>query len=118
MKRAVSLFGLFAMLLATLSLAAPTRASGKQMAKATTYTGWISDSKCGAKGATADHKACADKCIKMGAKYVFVDSQTKAVSKISNQAAVKSADLGHEVTVEGYKTKSGLLHVESVKESS
>lgn len=118
MKRALSTFGLLAMLLATLSMAVPTRASGKQMAKAMTYTGWISDSKCAAKGATADHKACAEKCVKMGAKYVFVDSKTKAVDKISNQKAITAADLGHEVSVTGYKTKSGMLHVDSVKEAS
>jgi hypothetical protein len=118
MKKAFTMFGLFAMLLATLSLAVPTRASGKQMAKSMTYTGWISDSNCGAKGATASHKACAEKCVKMGAKYVFVDSKTKAVDKISNQKAITDADLGHEVTVTGYKTKSGMLHVASVKEAS
>jgi hypothetical protein len=118
MKRAFTMFGLFAMLLATLSLAVPARAAGKQMAKSMTYTGWISDSNCGAKGATASHKACAEKCVKMGAKYVFVDSKTKAVDKISNQKAITDADLGHEVTVMGYKTKSGMLHVASVKEAS
>ena len=117
MKRAFTTFGLFAMLFATLSLAVPTRASGKQ-AKAMTYTGWISDSNCGVKGATASHKACAEKCVKMGAKYVFVESKTKAVDKISNQTAITDADLGHEVDVTGYKTKTGMLHVASVKEAS
>lgn len=118
MKRAFSMFGLFALLIATLSLAAPTRASAKPMAKATTYTGWISDSNCGAKGASASHKACAEKCIKMGAKYVFVDGKTKKVSRISNQKAISDGDLGHEVSVTGYKTKSGMLHVDSIKEAS
>jgi hypothetical protein len=119
MKKALSTFGLFAMLLATLSLATPALAQGtKPMSKAMTMTGWISDSNCGAKGASADHKACAEKCIKQGAKWVFVDSKTKMVDKISNQSAISDADLGHEVKVTGYKTKTGLLHVESVKESS
>ncbi len=118
MKRAFTTLGLFGLLLATLSFAAPTRASGNQAAKATTYTGWISDSNCGVKGASASHKACAEKCVKMGAKYVFVDSKTKAVDKISNQKAITSADLGHEVSVKGYKTKTGMLHVESVKQAA
>jgi hypothetical protein len=117
MMRALNMFGLFAMLLATLSLAVPARASGKEMTKAMTYTGWISDSNCGAKGANAGHKACAEKCVKMGAKYVFVDSKTKAVDKISNQTSISDADLGHEVEVTGYKTKTGVLHVESIKEA-
>jgi hypothetical protein len=119
MKRALSMFGLFALLIATLSLATPALVQAQNtMAKASSYTGWISDSNCGAKGASADHKACAEKCIKMGAKYVFVDSKTKMVDKISNQKAISDADLGHEVTVTAYKTKSGMLHVESIKESS
>jgi hypothetical protein len=118
MKKVLSTLGLFAMLLTTLCLAAPTHAQEtKTMSKATTMTGWISDSKCGAKGATADHKACAMKCVKGGAEWVFVDSKTKMVDKISNQKAINDADLGHEVSVTGYKTKTGMLHVESVKES-
>ena len=35
------------------------------------FTGWISDSKCGAKGASAEHKDCAAKCVKGGAAPVF-----------------------------------------------
>ncbi|HEX5423569.1 MAG TPA: hypothetical protein VFW94_08470 [Candidatus Acidoferrales bacterium] len=118
MKKAFTTVGLFAMLFATLCLAVPTRASGNETAKAMTYTGWISDSNCGAKGMSASHKACTTKCVKMGAKYVFVDSKTKAVDKISNQKAITDADLGHEVSVTGYKTKAGMLHVDSVKEAS
>jgi hypothetical protein len=120
MKKVFTAFGLFVMVLATLTLAKPsaTFAQGMNSSKSMTMTGWISDSKCGAKGASADHKACAEKCIKAGAKYVFVDSKTKMVDKISNQSAVTDANLGHEVTVTGYKTKTGLLHIDSIKESS
>ena len=53
MKRAIGTFGLLAVLFATLSLA--TIADNKTM----TWTGWISDSTCGAKGASAAHKSCA-----------------------------------------------------------
>jgi hypothetical protein len=112
MKRAFSMFGLFAMLIATLSLATPVLAQGM---KTMTMTGWISDSNCGAKGASADHKACAMKCMKQGAKWVFVDSKTKKVEKISNQKAITDANLGQEVSVSGYMTKTGMLHVDSIK---
>jgi hypothetical protein len=118
MKKALSNFGLFAMLLATLSMATPALAQMKSMAKATTMTGWISDSNCGAKGASADHKACAMKCVKQGAKWVFVDSKTKKVEKISNQKAISDANLGQEVSVTGYMTKTGMLHVDSIKNAS
>lgn len=118
MKRAINMLGLLAFVIVTLSLAAPANAAAKkQTMKAATYTGWISDSNCGAKGASASHKACALKCIKQGAKWVFVDSKTKTVDKISNQKAVTEADLGHEVEVTGYKTKTGMLHVEKIKEA-
>lgn len=118
MKRAFTTMGLFATLLATLSLATPVLAQATKTAKTTTMTGWISDSKCGAKGASADHKDCAMKCVKSGAKYVFVDSATKKVDRISNQSAVTEANLGQEVSVTGYKTKTGMLHIETIKNGS
>src|ERR1700674_5597900 len=36
------------------------------------WTGYISDSKCGAKGAKDEHADCAAKCVKGGASPVFV----------------------------------------------
>jgi hypothetical protein len=111
MKTAFSMFGLFAMLLATLTLGAPARAQAKTM----TWTGWISDSNCGAKGANAEHKACAEKCVKeKGAKWVFVDAKTKTVMPIHNQDAVSDTNLGQEVKVTGNKMKDGSLHVDSI----
>jgi hypothetical protein len=113
MKRALSMFGLLAALIATLSLGSAT------LAKDMTYTGWISDSMCGAKGANAAHKDCALKCVKeKGAKYVFVDSKTKKVMAIENQDAVSEANLGQEVKVTGSKTSNGELHVASIANAS
>ena len=113
MKKALSTFGLLAALVATLSLGSATHA------KDMTYTGWISDSACGAKGANASHKACAEKCVKeKGASWVFVDSKTKKVMKIENQDAVSEANLGQEVKVTGSKTSAGDLHVASIANGS
>lgn len=84
-------------------------------AKADTWTGWISDSGCGAKGATAEHKACAVKCVKGGASYVFVNSETKDVVPIHNQDAVKESDLGQEVKVTGSLTDDKSLHIDSIE---
>ncbi len=83
---------------------------------ATTWQGWISDSLCGAKGASASHKACAITCVtKKGAKYVFVNSADKSVLPITNQAAVKESDLGHEVKVTGHLNKGKKsIHVNSI----
>jgi len=113
MKRALSMFGLLAALVATLSLAKVT------IAKDMTWTGWISDSGCGAKGANAAHKACAEKCVKeKGASYVFVDSKTKKVYAIHNQDAITEANLGQEVKVTGMKESDGSLHVNSIANAS
>lgn len=66
-----------------------------------TWTGYISDSHCGAKGASEKHANCAAKCIKeQGASYVFVNDADHKVYKIDNQD--KAADhIGHHVTVKG-----------------
>jgi hypothetical protein len=109
MKRAITAFGLLAVMFATLSLA--TVADTKSM----TWTGWISDSSCGAKGANAAHKACAQTCMKeKGASWVFVNGSDKKVIAIHNQDAIKADDLGMEVKVTGHMMDDGSLHVDSV----
>ena len=66
-----------------------------------TWTGYISDSECGAKGANEKHAACAGKCVKEhGAKYVFVNDADKKVYAIDDQDKV-AAHAGHHVTVKG-----------------
>lgn len=83
------------------------------VAKDKTWDGWISDSKCGAKGANAAHEACAKKCIAAGEKPVFVDDKGMTVIPISNPEAVQD-HIGHHVQVSG-DMKDGSLHVENVK---
>jgi hypothetical protein len=65
------------------------------------WTGYISDSMCGAKGANEKHTDCAAKCVKEhGAKYVFVNDADKKVYAIDAQDKV-AAHAGHHVTVKG-----------------
>jgi len=65
------------------------------------WTGYISDSACGAKGANEKHAECAAKCVKEhGAKYVFVNDADKKVYAIADQDKV-AAHAGHHVTVKG-----------------
>jgi hypothetical protein len=64
------------------------------------WTGWITDEHCGAKGAKAEHKACAEKCIKDGGKLVFYNNADQKIYKIDNQDLAKQ-HLGHEVKVSG-----------------
>ncbi len=68
------------LLLVGVALAAP---------KANAMTGWISDSKCGAKGATASHAGCAKACVKGGEKAVFVNDKDGKIYAITNQDSVK-----------------------------
>ena len=93
-----------------------TSLSAAAKMKTQTWTGWISDSGCAAKGTTAEHKDCAIKCVKeKGAKWVFVNSETKAVFPIHNQNAVKESDLGQEVKVIGNLMKDKSIHVDSIQ---
>ena len=78
-----------------------------------TYTGWISDEKCGAKNASAKGAACAQECVSKGAAPVFVSDAKQTVMKIDNPDAVKG-HVGHHVSVTG-TSEYGVLHVENVK---
>lgn len=108
MKKVLGMMGIAVLALATLSISA--KASPDK-----TWTGWISDSSCGVKGASADHAACGVKCVKdKGASWVFVTSAKKVI-KIDNQDAVNSDnDLGHQVKVTGHMNADGSVHVTSV----
>jgi hypothetical protein len=64
------------------------------------WTGYITDSKCGAKAAHEGAAECTVKCIKEGAKYVFVNDSDKKVYAIDDQEKV-AAHAGHHVTVKG-----------------
>jgi hypothetical protein len=114
MKRAISMFGLLAVLLAAISF------TSFADNKSTTWTGWISDAHCGAKGMSADHAACAKTCVtKNGSSWVFVNGADKKVIAIKNQDAVDAdKSLGHEVTVTGHLTDDGSLQVDSIAAKS
>jgi hypothetical protein len=114
MRKTAIAIGVLAVLFATLSLA--TVADSKTM----TWTGWISDSHCGAKGMSADHKACAETCVKTkGASWVFVNGADKKVLNIHNQDVVNAdKDLGQEVKVTGHLMEDGTLHVDKIAPKS
>lgn len=69
------------------------------------WTGFVTDTSCGAKGAKAGHADCAAKCVKEhGAKYALYTAADKKVWVLSNQdEAAKMA--GKEVTVKGKADK-------------
>ena len=75
------------------------------------WTGFISDDDCGAKGNNKEHAACAKKCVKNGAKPVFVVGDK--VYAISNPKKVKNF-IGDEVTITGTIT-GDVLEIETIK---
>ena len=84
------------------------------VAKDQSWDGWISDSKCGAKGANAAHEACAKKCVGAGEKPVFVTDKDMKVVPVSNPDVLQD-HLGHHVQVTGTMGSDGSLHVDKVK---
>ena len=83
------------------------------MGKSTTVNGWVSDAKCGAKGANAGAEACTKKCVAAGEKMVLVTDGDNKVIGIDNQDAVKG-HAGHHVTVTGTMGKDS-IKIDSVK---
>jgi len=103
MKKAVLVvLGLF--LGSVLAMAAP---------KDNSWDGWISDSKCAAKGANAAHAQCAKKCVENGEKPVLVTDNDQKVVAIENPAAVAGHE-GQHVKVSGTMTQDGSLHIDKV----
>jgi hypothetical protein len=64
------------------------------------WTGYITDAKCGAKAAHEGARECTVKCAKAGSKYVFVSDADKKVYAIDDQDKV-AEHAGHHVTVKG-----------------
>ena len=82
-------------------------------ADSSTVNGWVSDSKCGAKGTNAAHADCAKKCLSAGAKMVVVNDADQKVLTVDNPDALKGHE-GHHVAVTG-QVSGDSIHVESVK---
>jgi hypothetical protein len=80
--------------------------------KDNSWDGWISDSKCAAKGANAGHAACAKKCIEGGEKPVLVTDKDQKIVNIDNPDAV-AGHAGEHVKVTGTMA-NGALHVDKV----
>ena len=76
------------------------------MGKSTTVNGWVSDSKCGAKGANAKAAACTKKCLAAGADIVVVTDNDQ-------KEALKGHE-GHHVAVTG-QVEGESIHVDSAK---
>jgi len=81
------------------------------MGKSTTVNGWVSDDKCGAKGANDKAEACTKKCLAAGAKMVIVTDKDQKVLMVDNPDALKD-HVGHHVAVSGH-VMGDSIHVQS-----
>jgi Protein of unknown function (DUF5818) len=92
MKKAIFRFAAVALLIGMASFALA--------ADMGSWSGWVTDTACAAKGMSGSHADCATKCVKeKGAKWALVTSD-KSVWVLSDQdGASKMA--GKEVTVKG-----------------
>ncbi len=85
-------------------------------AKTVKLDGWISETKCG-KAHASDAGAnpeCVAKCIKEGAKPVFVDDAKQEIWTIDNPDAI-TAHYGHHIAMTGTEDKSTMtVHVDKV----
>jgi hypothetical protein len=102
------------LLLLLLALAVTGMFAGLSFAAdATTVNGYVSDSKCGAKGANSGAAECTKKCIAQGAQMVVVTDGDQKVLTVDNPKKLTGHE-GHHVAVTG--TVSGdMIHVDSVK---
>ena len=110
MRRLITICCAASMIVAAAGLAA----AKSQTAKAKWQKGWVSDSKCGVKGAGPGHEACGKKCLAAGERAVFVDEHTKKVYTVDNEDAIKDS-IGHRVAVHGtVDADKGSMHVDKI----
>jgi hypothetical protein len=65
------------------------------------WTGYITDTHCGAKGAVKEHTvACVEKCMRAGSKAQILNEADHAIYNLDSFAKVKPL-MGNKVTVTG-----------------
>ena len=83
-------------------------------------TGWFSDEWCAPSKVKSDkvgpnNRDCVQKCLKKGAKMVFIDEKSKVLYAVENPEAASGQE-SHYVQVAGTLDGQGkTLHVSSVK---
>jgi hypothetical protein len=104
---------IFVILLAVTFLLALSALAFDDMGKSMTVNGWVSDDKCGAKGANDKAEACTKKCLAAGAKMVIVTDKDQKVLAVDNPDSLKD-HVGHHITVTG-EVKGDSIHVDRAK---
>lgn len=99
--------------LAVASLFAFSLMSVMVFAESSTLNGYVTDTQCGAKGASATHAACVAKCVARGGKIAIVTDGDQKVLTVDNPEALKGHE-GHHIAATGTVTGE-TIHVDSVK---
>jgi len=104
MRRLIAVTVLSMLLGPTLVMAAATK----------TWTGYVTDTHCGKKGAAADHTVgCVEKCMKAGSKAQIMNDADGTIYDLDSFDKVKPL-MGSKVTVKGtLDGKTNVIKVES-----
>lgn len=78
-----------------------------------TLYGYVTCSKCAAKGATESHRDCMEKCLAKGSSVVLVTDDDHQLVGIENPDTV-TGHHAHHVALDGYM-KGDVFHVISVR---
>jgi hypothetical protein len=103
----------FVLCLAICFVFALTAMAFDDMGKSATVKGWVSDDKCGAKGANDKAEACTKKCLAAGAKMVIVTDNDQKILMVENPDVLKGHE-GHHIAASG-TVKGDSIHVDSMK---
>lgn len=98
--------------LAAIALLVPAFAAAHDHT-ASSWTGWVTDDSCGAKGANAEHASCTKKCLDGGGKLVFYNTADEKIYNLDNQKLAEE-HIGHEVVVKG-TAEGSTIKVESIE---
>ena len=99
--------------LAAIALLIPAFAAAHDHTAAASWTGWVTDDSCGAKGASAEHASCTKKCLDGGGKLVFYNTADEKIYNLDNQKLAEE-HIGHEVVVKG-TAEGNSIKVESIE---
>jgi hypothetical protein len=84
-------------------------------ATASSVSGYISDSVCGAKGAAVGYADCTNKCLVKGAQTVIVVDGSQQLLTIDNPDLVKGHECHHVLVTGDVNIHTNTIHVYSLR---
>jgi hypothetical protein len=84
-------------------------------AKASTVSGYVSDSVCLTKAASGGYADCTNKCLVKGAQLVIVVDVTQQILTIDNPDVVKGHECHHVLLTGDINIHTSVIHIYSVR---